>query len=187
MSNFNGSHFGLPPSCICRLTGLGGNRPFAQLLPGLETGHPVTVGQSPAYDFSVTMSRKLFFLSPFRIVLRAIHVQVTDRPSPDAPSLTQAIIVQMVYFPYTMTYSHRPHCLASKSNPYEYYKVAPTRECYKKKNTPEVTQSSKSYKLCVATGDAEKSPALAQKEINRAGVLFCKRQFFLTTIFGLVR
>ena len=31
------------------------NRPFAQLLPGLETGHPVTVGQSPAYDF-----RKLF-------------------------------------------------------------------------------------------------------------------------------
>ena len=25
------------------------------------------------------------------------HMQVTDRPSPDAPSLTQAIIVQMVY------------------------------------------------------------------------------------------
>ena len=24
------------------------NGPFAQLLPGLETGHPVTVGQSPA-------------------------------------------------------------------------------------------------------------------------------------------
>ena len=73
------------------------NRPFAQLLPGLETGHPVTVGQSPAYDFSVPTSRKLFFLSPFRTVLSAIHMQVTDRPSPDAPSLTQAIIVQMVY------------------------------------------------------------------------------------------
>ena len=74
------------------------NRPFAQLLPGLETGHPVTVGQSLAYDFSVKASRKLFFLSPFRTVLSAIHVQVTDRPSPDAPSLTQAIIVQMVYW-----------------------------------------------------------------------------------------
>ena len=42
-------------------------------------------------------SRKLFFSSPFRTVLCTIHVQVTDRPSPDAPSLTQAIIVQMVY------------------------------------------------------------------------------------------
>ena len=45
------------------------NRPFAQLLPGLETGHPVTVDQSSAYDFSVKMSRKLFFLSPFQAVL----------------------------------------------------------------------------------------------------------------------
>ena len=43
-------------------------------------------------------STKLFFLSPFRTVLCAIHMQVTDRPSPDAPSLTQAIIVQMVYY-----------------------------------------------------------------------------------------
>ena len=42
-------------------------------------------------------SRKLFFLSPFQTVLCAIHVRVADRPSPDAPSLTQAIIVQMVY------------------------------------------------------------------------------------------
>ena len=67
-------------------------------MPGLETGHPVTIGQSPAYDFSVKTSRKLFFLSPFRTVLSAIHMQVTDRPSPDAPSLTQAIIVQMVYY-----------------------------------------------------------------------------------------
>ena len=32
----------------------------------------------------------MLFLSPFRAVLGAIHVQVTDRPSPDAPSLTQA-------------------------------------------------------------------------------------------------
>ena len=43
-------------------------------------------------------SRKLFFLSPFRTVLSAIHMQVTDRVSPDAPSLTQAIFVQMVHF-----------------------------------------------------------------------------------------
>ena len=38
------------------------NRPFAQLLPGLETGHPVTVGQSPAYDFSVFDEQKAVFL-----------------------------------------------------------------------------------------------------------------------------
>ena len=37
-------------------------RPFAQLLPGLETGHPVTVGQSPAYDFSVCDELKGVFL-----------------------------------------------------------------------------------------------------------------------------
>ena len=37
------------------------NRPFAQLLPGLET-HPVTVGQSPAYDFSVSDEQKAVFL-----------------------------------------------------------------------------------------------------------------------------
>ena len=42
-------------------------------------------------------SRQLFFLSPFRTVLSAIHVKVTDRPSPDVLSLTQAITVQMVY------------------------------------------------------------------------------------------
>ena len=65
------------------------NRPFAQLLPGLETGHPVTVGQSPTCSFSVSDGREVLFLSPFRAVLGAIHVQVTDRPSPDAPSLTQ--------------------------------------------------------------------------------------------------
>ena len=37
-------------------------RPFAQLLPGLETGHPVTVGQSSAYDFSVSDEQKAVFL-----------------------------------------------------------------------------------------------------------------------------
>ena len=65
------------------------NRPFAQLLPGLETGHPVTVGQSPTCSFSVSDGREVLFLSPFRAVLGAIHVQMIDRPSPDAPSLTQ--------------------------------------------------------------------------------------------------
>ena len=38
------------------------NRPFAQLLPGLETGHPATVGQSPAYDFSVSNEQKAVLL-----------------------------------------------------------------------------------------------------------------------------
>ena len=32
--------------------------------------------QSPAYDFSVKRSRKLFFLCPFRTVLNAIHVRM---------------------------------------------------------------------------------------------------------------
>ena len=56
----------------------------------------MTVGQSPAYDFfSVSDEQKAVFLVS---VLSAIHMEVTDRPSPDAPSLTQAIIVQMVYW-----------------------------------------------------------------------------------------
>ena len=41
--------------------------PFAQLLPGLETGHPVTVGQSPAHEShtvqSETETRKTAFCS----------------------------------------------------------------------------------------------------------------------------
>ena len=32
---------------VCNAGWIECNRPFAQLLPGLETGHPVTVGQSP--------------------------------------------------------------------------------------------------------------------------------------------
>ena len=43
------------------------NSQFAQLLPGLETGHPVTVGQSPAYEShseqSETETRKTAFCS----------------------------------------------------------------------------------------------------------------------------
>ena len=49
----------------------------------------MTVGQSPTCSFSVSDGREVLFLSPFRAVLGAIHVQVIDRPSPDAPSLTQ--------------------------------------------------------------------------------------------------
>ena len=45
------------------------NRPFAQLWPGLETGHPVTVGQSPAYDFSVSDEQKAVFLVSVSTVL----------------------------------------------------------------------------------------------------------------------
>ena len=33
-------------------------RPFAQLLPGSETGHPVTVSQSPAYESHSEQSEK---------------------------------------------------------------------------------------------------------------------------------
>ena len=50
----------------------------------------MTVSQSPTCSFRVSDGREVLFLSPFRAVLGAIHVQVTDRPSPDAPSLTQA-------------------------------------------------------------------------------------------------
>ena len=39
-----------------------GNRPFAQLLSGLETGHPAAAGPSPAYDFSVFDERNAVFL-----------------------------------------------------------------------------------------------------------------------------
>ena len=38
------------------------NRPFAQLLSGLETGHPAAAGPSPAYDFSVFDERNAVFL-----------------------------------------------------------------------------------------------------------------------------
>ena len=57
----------------------------------------MAVGQSPAYDFSVSDEQKDVFLVSVRTVLSAIHMQVTDRLLKDAPSLTQAIIAQMVY------------------------------------------------------------------------------------------
>ena len=38
------------------------NRPFAQLLSGLETGHPAAAGPSPACDFSVSDEQKAVFL-----------------------------------------------------------------------------------------------------------------------------
>ena len=38
------------------------NRPFAQLLSGLETGHPAAVGPSPEYDFSVFDERNAVLL-----------------------------------------------------------------------------------------------------------------------------
>ena len=38
------------------------NRPFAQLLSVLETGHPAAAGPSPAYDFSVFDERNAVFL-----------------------------------------------------------------------------------------------------------------------------
>ena len=38
------------------------NRPFAQLLSGLETGHPAAAGPSPPCDFSVSVEQKAVFL-----------------------------------------------------------------------------------------------------------------------------
>ena len=48
-------------------------RPFAQLLSGLETGHPAAAGPSSACNFRVSSNRKLFFLSRFWIFLCVIH------------------------------------------------------------------------------------------------------------------
>ena len=39
-----------------------GNRPFAQLLSGLETGHPAAAGPSSACDFGVSDEQKSVFL-----------------------------------------------------------------------------------------------------------------------------
>ena len=65
--------------------------PFAQLLPGLETGHPVTVGQSLAYDFSVSDEQKAVFLASVSDCSECdSYAGDWPRPSPDAPFLTQA-------------------------------------------------------------------------------------------------
>ena len=56
--------------------------PFAQLLPGLETGHPVTVGQSPAYDFSVSNEQKGVFL------VSVSDCSVCDSCAGDWPTVT---------------------------------------------------------------------------------------------------
>ena len=68
----------------------------------------MTVGQSPTCSFSVSDGREVLFLSPFRAVLGAIHVQVTDRPSPDAPSLTQANNCANGLFPEKAHFLSRP-------------------------------------------------------------------------------
>ena len=39
------------------------NRPFAQLLSGLEAGHPAAAGPSPASDFSVSDEQKAVLVS----------------------------------------------------------------------------------------------------------------------------
>ena len=113
------------------------NKPFAQLLPGLETGHPLTVGRSTSV---LPTSRKLFLLSPLETVLSAIHTYVIDQPSPDAPSLTQAIIVQMVYsrnIPVTETpftnertpvFRDRESCSKSEPESLFSYTTRPCRE-----------------------------------------------------------
>ena len=93
---------------IHRMTGLGSNRPFAQLLPGLETGHPwrsvnhlhmnrTQNRPKRRHEKQLSARRKHWY-----------HMQVTDRPSPDTPFLTQAIIVQMVYFVWTLTELAQP-------------------------------------------------------------------------------
>ena len=54
------------------------NRPFSQVLSGLETGNPVPVGQSPAYDLSVFDEQKAVFLA---------IAAVSDRSECDSSSL----------------------------------------------------------------------------------------------------
>ena len=68
--------------CIMKGMGTYINRPFAQLLPGLETGHPVTVGQSPAYDCSVSDEQKAVFLASIS------DCSVCDSCAGDWPTVT---------------------------------------------------------------------------------------------------
>ena len=57
------SHAGDGPAAAgCPVSNPDNNRPFAQLLSGLETGHPAAAGPSPAYDFSVFDERNAVFL-----------------------------------------------------------------------------------------------------------------------------
>ena len=74
------------------------NRPFAQLLPGFETAGASGDGRSVTCTWIALRTlpngeKKSSFLL---LGNTEIIMQVADRPSPDAPSLTQAIIVQMV-------------------------------------------------------------------------------------------
>ena len=67
---------------VTKFRALFDNRPFAQLLPGLETGHPVTVGQSLAYDFSVSEKQKAVFL------VSVSDCSVCDSCAGDWPTVT---------------------------------------------------------------------------------------------------
>ena len=74
------------------------NGPFAQLLPGLETGHPVTVGQSPAHESHSEQSETETRKTAFCFSSETLKSYAGDWPTVTvAPSQTQAIIVQMVY------------------------------------------------------------------------------------------
>ena len=97
----------------------------------------MTVGQSPTCSFSVSNGREVLFLLPFRAVLGAIHVQVTDRPSPNAPSLTQKIIVQMVYTHSSLTivfaFASCHPCNRRGTWVEEYYVLYNYKECVEKR------------------------------------------------------
>ena len=84
------------------------NRPFAQLLPRLETaGHPVTVGQLPAYESHSEQSeketRKTAFCSSETLKSYAGDWPIVTRCPVSNPG---AIIVQMVYYFNVKTWQH---------------------------------------------------------------------------------
>ena len=73
------------------------NKLFAQLLPGLETGHRWRSVSHLHINRTKNSPKRRQEKQLSALRKHWNRMQVTDRPSPDAPSLTQAIIVQMVY------------------------------------------------------------------------------------------
>ena len=79
------------------------NRQFAQLLPGLQTGHPVTVGQSPAHEShteqSETETRKTAFCSSETLKSHAGDwTTVTGFPVSNPGNIVQMVYSQLLPF-----------------------------------------------------------------------------------------
>ena len=108
------------------------NRPFAQLLPGLETGHPVKVGQSPTYDFRVSDEQKAVFLvsvsNPGNNSANGLlwkptsgTIQVTCRPTHYHPSIHRKktklnqLLIQVIRMQFNEELHHHLHHNHDKS------------------------------------------------------------------------